>query len=376
MPIVERFHNPGSYTIRLAPDKAPTSSILSSIREMGHIVILAQRVLHPAEFADADLLAAARYAGPVLETEWADRTLSIRGAGMPWHLADADGIGPIIANLTVYSAATLTTVLGQTGSGGILPPAITAGNIVTTDVGTYTGEFGSAELCRTALDTVTTALGIHWRVNPNGKLDACAVTRDDVYRVTPTAVRIRRGQGTDPTYQVSSPEDMLTRRDGWGWASRSILVETAASGAETVVALANVAANPYYDIHGNALIRNVRVERPTSEDVSYAGYLTNRLTEYVAFDELEIGEETHLYHGEARVGDFIYVYDPPSGFVDTANEIHVRGQTIWPKKVRKVEDSWDIVPGMGVYYRPGGAAVTSADWIDLTRYVEWDAHEV
>jgi hypothetical protein len=374
--ITERFQDPGSFTIPLDPNSTPLDLIVERISEFGHVVITPQRFHPPAIISDADLLSAARYSGVVLELERSNRQITIRGQGLVWHLGDSEGAGGIFENLRTFTTATPTTVLtsgSHTAGTGLLPNSIIAGTIVNTDVPAYSATH-QFETPLDAIRTYSQTVQGHWRINPNGTFDFCDVDRNDVYVVTsPTVVAIRYGWGSDPIYTGVNVRSAMTRRDATQWASKALMIEQAADGTQTLESSATI-SHSYTDLHGNALVRSFRYYRPATADANLGAFLTQALAERALIDEMEIDtDQWEIAGGSMRVGDFIWVYDPPSGFVDTANEVQYRGQTIWPAKARVFEGSWPLVDGMGVYYRPNGVA-SSADWIDLTQYVAWESN--
>lgn len=366
--ITERYMQPGQYTVPLT-DEAP-QQLLEQAVEFGHVVVMPQWVQHPARFSDADLLTAARYAGPVLETVWDGGGPAIRGQGMVWHLGDEEGKGPILETVKSFTAASISTVFDQ--STGILPAAVKKGTITGTGAGTYTGDFG-LETPLSAARTVCKTLDVHFRCRPDGYLDASLTTREEVYRYTPVVVAVRRGWGEDPMFKGLPVRRASTTRDAIGYATRSLVVDVADDGSEVTTQAAS-ATHTYKDMHGNPLERTMRTVRPAAVLVDAATWLTGELAERSINDTQEVDtDKWELVGGSLTVGDMFWVYDPPSGLVDPANQIRFRGDLITPKRVRCLEADWPLVAGMGVYYRPSGAAITSANWTDLTRWVAWEA---
>lgn len=375
MPVNERFEDPGSFNVRLDPELAPLDTILNQLKVMGHIVVTSQWHPHPAQYTEANLLAAARYSGVVLETEWGTDNISVRGAGNVWHLGDSYGNGPILSKtVDATGGVTIDNLFAALGTtNGILPPGITAGTITTTGAGSYTGTFYPSATALECVRTITAALNLHWRINPNWSIDVCLASRDEVFTVsTPKVVAVRRGFGSDPTYTGIEPTGLRTRENAWRWVSRSVIEAVSYSGVRSIAGFKDLSSNPYFDPQGNPLVRNVIQSGPNNSETSFSTFHDRTLADWTAFDEQEINTLQYELSGAFQVGDFINVYDPPSGFMDTTNPIWFRGQLIWPQKIRVLEDEWPLVEGMGVYYRPGGAAITTANWIDLTRYVRWD----
>lgn len=67
-------------------------------------------------------------------------------------------------------------------------------------------------------------------------------------------------------------------------------------------------------------------------------------------------------------GDWVYVYDPESGLIDTSNAVYVRGSQLSPLKVRCMGYTWPIREGMGVYVI---CADGVGEVVDISRYVKW-----
>ena len=379
MSVREVYDNPGSFEVRLVNDTPP--EILNAITELDHLVIHAQGQsdAHLQRYTDATLLSEARYAGPILNIDFEDEPFIIRGAGMIWHLGDASGHGPITAQERTFSAATLSTVLDDYVDGGIIPFALTQGTITNPSGKTYTGTFYPADLALDAFRTVMKQLGCHYRVNPDGTVDAGPDSSNEVYLVDESdggklAVVIRNGWGSDPLRQSVELQRLRVSRDATNYVTRVVTVEEQYDGSNTIGPLLNRDTIPYYDIRNNELVRNRRVSRPSSDQtVDITEFLTSELEQANLNESIDLDmSQWELADGQIAVGDFAYVYDPEAGIFDTTNEIQHRGMRIYPKRIRILEGDWPLTKGMGVYVRPGGSAVTAADWIDVSPYVEWE----
>ena len=378
MSIREIYDNPGQWTVELLPDTPPDT--LKAISELDHLVIHAQGIAdgHLNRFDDASLKAEARYAGPILEIEFEDQPFTIRGQGMQWHLGDSIGHGPIFAEERAFAADTLQTVVDDFSAGGIIPASLTQGTVTNPGSGTYTGTFYPADLSIDAFRTVMKALDCHYRINPDGTVDAGPTTSNEVYLVDESgggklAVAIRTGWGSDPLRVSIEAQRTRTARNAINWVSRVVVVDDAFDGSNTIATFKDRTTNPYFDILGNPLIRNRKVTRPASDTIDLDIYLDSELEQA----DLELGVDIDLNQweiadGKIEVGDFMWIYDPQAGITDETNEIQHRGMRIYPRRIRILEADWPLTKGMGVYVRPGGAAITSNDWIDLTPYVAWE----
>lgn len=367
MPVTERHEDPGQFTITLDAGKVPWHDI-RELGEMGHIVLTPQHHLHPDMFAESDFLTAARYTGVVLQIEWEEDTIVLRGQGNVWHLGDAFQNGPILAADVTFAADTPATVLALATGGGLLPPALTVGTITGTGVSAYTGTFYASQTILECIRTYMAAVNMTFRINPNWSFDACLATRDEVFKTTESAITVvatPKGFGGDPTYTGIEPETARTKVDASRWVSRSVVEQTDAAGARSILSSSNRSPIPYQDPQGNELVRNVIQAGPSSDDVGFTDFHARTLAEWNTISEQELTTQHYEFSGPFEVGDFIYVYDPVAGFYDeTVGPIPFRGQFIHPKIIQVVEDDWGVYEGMGVYFKPSGVDYRQAVMTD------------
>ncbi len=373
--ITERFSDVmtdiGSFDIPLDPDTVNFYDALELVAEFGHIFVLPQHFKHPNEVALADLLVSARYGGVVLEPERSMEEHHIRGAGMAWHLGDTAGVGPAYPAAFNFAAAAPSVVLDDV-TGLLAVSGIDEGTITDTSATAYTVTAAHKfEMPATAIRTYLQAANLHARINPNGTLDVCQKTLGNVFKVTPTVVAVRYGWGSDPSYVGVHANRMLTRKDASEMAFTAWLVNRTAG----TLTDSEILTFPYRDIHGSTLNRTVVFDSlPAGIDAAgTTQFLLNEIADRGFVVEAEIDtEQWELSAGTFNVGDYIYIYSPQDGFVDFANEVHFRGSVIWPIKARVIEGTWPLTKGMGVYYLPSIGGPTSADVIDLTKYVDWE----
>lgn len=380
MSVREVFDNPGSWQLDLLSDTPP--QVIKSITEMDHLVIHAQgnEVTGPAGYTDATLLSEARYAGPILEIDLENASPVLRGAGMIWHLGDSLGNGPFMATSggVTFTDANLSDVIDDYANGGIIPASLTQGTVTDTASTQSLGTIPEGEIALTSFRVAMKAFGAHYRVNPDGTVDAGPTSSNEVYLVNEDdggrlAVAIRSLSGSDPERTGLETERARSRRDATNWVSRVAIVDVAYDGSTEIVDFSDRATNPYYDIRNNALVRNRVVGRPASDTISISQFYTSELEQNDLEESIDIDiSQWEIADGKIEVGDFMYVYDPEAGITDSDNEIFFRGRWIYPKRIRILEADWPFTKGMGVYVRPGGSSVTAADWIDLTPYVRWE----
>lgn len=369
MPLHERIEDPGRFTIPLRLDHTP-EAVLAKIVKRGHIVVMPGRLLSPNVYADADILANARYTGIVLEKERLtnQNTYNIRGAGLVRWLADA----VLFFNTAFTTATTVDEILALIADGGILPPAIPPGTITTTDVGTWPGgNFEEADTSLKALRTVALAWNLAWKVNPDGKLDAGLATRDEVFKTTLAAIThvlTPEGWGDDPLLKGVEAVRFVSRLNAENYATRVVLVGEQFDGERQIIDFKDRATISEKDLHGNEAVVNVEVQQPpTDGDISLTQYFDSMLAEFD--EEVEIEFEAlqwELSNGIIRVGDHLGVYAPPS-VVDEANKRWHRGRYMALRLIQLTEYVTKLHRGMDVLFRDKDATYTV-----LTPYVDWE----
>ena len=354
--------SPGSYNVKMSLE---AKELWSAITEFGHIVITPQWVDHRL-FTTADMLAQARFAGPVTKKYFRSDGLEIEGQGMVRWLGDSESIGDIIETKVTFTSSTLEAAIDA-----LLPPAITKGTI-TEPAGTfYTGEH-QWESPLEAIRTVVASMESEYRINPDGTLDAGP--SPDVYNINAPTIIIQRGNltGSDILYTGVEVDSLTSILDATQYVTRAIVTTTDSDNVTTLVGGQDRSpATTYYDMHGN-LVRLTLVLQASGSPVEVSTYLNTQMNEHTLVSNMEISTEfTEIQNGDLRIGDAFWCFDPPA-FEDTANEVHFRGQVINPIKLRLIAATTPIVSTMGVYYRPATAAPVALDWTDLTPFVQFE----
>ncbi|MFD5711319.1 fibronectin type III domain-containing protein [Streptomyces pharetrae] len=366
MSVKEILQAPGSWELGLS--SATPRDVLDAIHFFGHVAIVPGR-LDPAQYGD-QLLTAARYVGVVREKDVSgqDQTNSYRisGASMAIWLGDEDGKG------AVYEApVSLTAQTFANSIRALLPSsgAVTEGTLHTA-AGTYTGTH-RYEDPRAAITYVCGVFTtdrdnpVEWRVNGNGTLDAGKVS--DLYVTSPTCVVASLASGYD--MDLTAPSGSFqTQRDVEDFTTRVVLLAEG-EGESIATGSADIVSNPYLDIHGNPVTMTRLVsesDTSTGNADARAQLQLNRFTS--PRDALTLSADDYDIKGSFEVGDYVWVYDPDSGLVNTANEIVFRGQRINPVAIRVSETQWPITEGHTVAFRG-----QDGTWYDLTDYVEFES---
>ncbi|MFJ4626169.1 hypothetical protein [Streptomyces sp. NPDC088847] len=370
MSVTEVLNNLGEFEFELGT--TVPRDVLDSIQYFGHIALIPGRV-DPKQYGDS-LLSAARYVGVVRRKTLGDdgRTnavqdnIRIGGVGMAFWLGDEDGKGDVYETAQTFTAQGFSSVLTA-----LLPDAVTPGTFGTV-AGTYTGSH-QYETPRSAIQYVcdtmsTTSVPVTWRVNGNATLDAGPHT--DLFVTDPKCIIIRKGStpGNDMFMRslqgsvdyTEDMEDFNTRVVMLGEGSG----DTFATGTADIDGL----LNPYKDVHGNPL----KLTRLVSESDTLEDNADTRaalaLNQYSSSNkDFQFSTYDYDVHGTFDVGDYVYVYDPDLGLVNTANEVQFRGVLLNPVKVQVTESTWSITEDFTVAYRD-----VNGVWSDLTDNIHFE----
>jgi len=362
MPVTEVKQALGSFAVALRP--TTPREVLDALTYLGHIAIVEGR-LNPAEYGD-ELLAAARYVGVYRNrqndvdnrTHNVDGIYRLQGVGMPFWLGDENGKGAVIEAAISSSGQPFASMIRS-----LLPDSVAEGTLHSVP-GIYVGSHQWVTP-RQAIQYVCEVFGAEWRVNGDGSLDAGTIAQLYPPRAE-AAMLVKHGYGRDLTFtaykgKIDSAEDVEE-------FSTRVVVLAEGQGESIAKGTANISFNPYRDLFGNP----VQLTRVVSESSTTAGNAAARAQiELAAVSttrrSLRLAASDYDVAGTVAVGEYVWVYDPDTGLVNTDNEVEFRNQRINPARFRCVEMTWPITSDMTVAYRgPTGA------WIDLTDYVRFE----
>lgn len=370
MAVSEILQSLGSFEFNLSG--TIPREILDSLDYFGHVAILPGRV--DTVQAGNNSLTAARYVGVVRKKKISSGDgseigddITIGGVGIAFWLGDDDtdrGKGAIIETAQTFTNETFANTVRA-----LLPDAVTEGTLYSV-AGTFSSTFQFVTP-RTAVqyvcDTMSTnSVPVSWRVNGDTSLDAGP--ESSLYVTNPTCVVVRKGFGEDVSLRALEGS-MDVDQDVEDFSTRVVLLAEG-DGASTATGSADISGvlNPYKDLHGNSLVMTRLVsesETSTANADTRAQLQLNRFTG--TRDALTLSADDYDVHGTFNVGDYIWVYDPDAGLVDTNNEIIFRGERLNPMKLQVHETSWSLTNGYSVGYRD-----RNGTWFDLTDYVQFE----
>lgn len=363
MPITERLMKLGTWSIRLTD---PT--LKDEIDYFQHVVVVPGEIRHPGRLTDASILALARYSGIIRSKRVVGSSdqeeLEIGGQGPEGWLGDEDKKGFVFETARAYSADSFANVLDRSGSApyGLLrddggaQTAIHSG-VINSIAGTYGGSHHYQDQ-RTAIRYVCEVFGGEYRVNPDFTLDAGV--ESDLFVTTPTAIIARKlTDGRDPTIEGIPLAGFEATLDANDYTTRTILL--AEGTGETIqTGAADIGAVDYSDPYGNDVVRARIINESETELANATTRAQLHLNRFSGLRKaLTISTRDFDIEGSFNVGDTIYVWDPTDdALVDTANEVHYRGQVINPIAIRALGSTWSISEGMSVYIRHSASSYT------------------
>lgn len=210
---------------------------------------------------------------------------------------------------------------------------------------------------------------VSYRVNNRGALDAGP--ESDLFVTTPEALLVRQGSmhGED-LLMKAVPGTIGLDQDMEDFATRVVILGSS-DGIQFNVGESDIGSvapgsNIYKDLHGNPLklTRMVSESQTTETNADTRAELALRdvLTPH---REVSLSTQDYDTFGTFDIGDQIYVYDPDSNLIDTANEVTVRGLRINPIKLQVTEMEWPVTDAYSIAYRS-----SDGTWYDLTDYLE------
>ncbi|MCA1840223.1 MAG: hypothetical protein LC723_07830, partial [Actinobacteria bacterium] len=196
---------------------------------------------------------------------------------------------------------------------------------------------------------------VSFRVNNRGALDAGP--ESNLYVTNPQCILVRQGSTYGEDLQIKAVPGSLGLDQDMEDFSTRVVILAGSDGLQFSVGSSDVGSispgtNIYKDIHGNPLkLTKMLSESETSDD--NADTRAELALRDIIKPHREINLDTNDYDifGSFDIGDYVYVYDPDSNLVDTANEAIVRGMRLNPIKLQVTELEWNVTNEYSVAYR-------------------------
>lgn len=363
MPVEEHVMRLGAFDLNL--DAPPYGDVRYELGAFKTIVITPTQLIDEGR-SRASLLSQARYRG-VIEGWSRDRT-NIFGAGMLSYLGDGGSIG---AGAT-YSptARTFEQWFDQFVTDAHMN-GLTKGTTYSMPATTWPDSGTATELpysIRAKLEVLASALGVEYRVNPDGTVDMGA-TGSALFDTTPVVYLTKWMQGRDVSTIGFPVTDWSVQKDYQSYINYVGIQGDAVTGAAS-----NLGTEPAKDSAGTNAIRRKTFE--TNSDLATTADANRYAQGILDANEnvrtaLTCAVDVFDFGAYARPGDYVYAYDPQDVLVDSANQTLFQGEILHPKKLRLFGMSWPIKQGFGVYLLSDDSSDTP-QIIDLTDYVAWE----
>lgn len=361
--ITERLRGIGSWSLRLIPETP--QSVLRQLNltsaAFGHVIVTPTHI-DPLAVTP---LSVARYTGVYLSGPWNGE---LAGGGLALWLEDADGKGELVESFSP-GAQTFTqwVNLCVPDPGTVLDIGLDAGSIeaIAGSITHTMTRIGRRE----TLDLICDHFGAEWRTTPQGLVDAG--TPSYLFATIPTVAAIAGNGGRDSNIVGLPNPEFDYQVDAEDYTTQVVLFGNSGN------ATANISpATSYRGLYGGLVFRERFIESSavlTGNEAAAAQAQLNRFTSLQR--NLTVSSDVYDIGRDLEPGDNLYVYDPDSGLIDTANQLQYRGELIRPVIVRVHGYTWPVRQGMGVYYRRQTGASTSTN-LDLTEWVEYESGPV
>ncbi len=354
----------GSFTLNLKQGSTP-HDILDAITPFSAVVVTPTHQGPVGNLAASTLLGLASWAGIVQARS--NERCTLEGQGPAVLLGDSDGKAGFVSSAgrfdvskTVADFVAERVIAGGRGNG------ITT-NSVTSSGTTYKVLINPGDTPRKLLDYICDRAGMEWRVNPDFTLDVNTKATLFPTVTTPTTVVRRGAAGRD--LNITGLPGRLSVESSWEDYTTTVKVNdnSTTNGSATLSP-----ATTYYNPAGAAVewqryITSDKVTTTAGADAIAAAQLGR-------FDDArhDIRLDTDLYDlsRDVKPGDTLWVFDPPNGLYNLANQVTFRGETIYPTTIRAKATTQPFRQGLGVYLRASDSAGTL---YDLTPYVSWES---
>lgn len=254
--------------------------------------------------------------------------------------------------------------------GDLAANGITAGTVTNTGATSVTRNFAALIAShREMLDAVAASGSWEYVVRPDFTIDAAIpATLFDSY-TSPELVVTRSEGGPSGQYRGVAGGILDQKLDDSQLATRvSVLAADDDADGNPDVGSATQSLNlKTWD--GSTPVLVVVTSSPGVPAVDAATIATTILNLHGGRRQVTVSSRTFALHQFARPGDYVWLYDPPTGLVDTSNQIDYRGETISPAKVRLLSWTWPIEAGLGVYLLLNGA---TPQLVDVSNWVEYE----
>jgi hypothetical protein len=364
MPITEGLMKVGNWDIELVDD-APTE-VRRAFRYGANIFVTPTHIIDP-DISVTNLAALAVFGG--LTFRKGNQLRKFGGPGMLGYIQTGKGRSLWSSSVSGTFTTLITALFDGTidanglGTGTSFSPTATGVTFLATNV----------DPAKSILDDMALQSGNEYRCLPTGLVDYGIAT--SLFRSTPTVVVSPDLKGRDSAYvavdvtEWDYDEDIDNYRNKASGTSASggygsTQLHSSPAGYVTFLHWGSTSTDAlYYNMGITTTDTNTSAEVDRIMTATADRYVTPNFT-------IRCTVKDFCVPRLIVCGDWVYVYSALDDLKDAANQIHVLGQIINPKKMRVTGYTYPIEQGMGVYayyYSASGTGIT-----DVTDFVKWE----
>lgn len=362
--ITEVLQGLGGWELRLREGTPRELIDVLKANYYGHIAVMPGRM--DVKALGDGLLSSARYVGVYRHFFRQPDEFEIKGDGMAWWLGDSDNRGDIITTNRTYSGSTFAAVVRN-----LLPTsgAVQEGTIYTiSSSATFSGNIAwqtpRKALTRVATYFTSTASDpVEWVVRNNGRLDAGPASSLYPSFSNPSAILVKKKSADRDMARVSFDANMSMDSDVEDYTT-DVYVIGQGEGDAAPVGHASGTPTPYRNLFGNPIViaQVLSDTEATAAEVDAAAGV--ELSDNAGIRQAtQLSTEEFDIRGTFGAGDWIYVFDPDAGFVNTNLEVMFQGVPVNPLRLRVTEVSYPVPVGWTVAFR-----ANDGTWYDLSDY--------
>lgn len=382
MPITETFMDSGPWQVNLLDDTPRW--VLDAIDVRSHLwasIVITPQHFTLGTFSDANLLGLARYAGVYLGMG-AGRT-SLHGEGLMWWLGD-DGDGGFLYGSTDYEAGPVKLETALTNHVFSASNGLTEGTTYAPEV-YYNFNVEGGDTRREIFDTIIlqSSANTVWAITPSGVINVNTDTTLFPTTTTPTVLFTQEG-GHDGTVDGIGADFVVAELNGDHvrekiWVDWQDGVNNGSATLSLPTGWKDFAgASP--EVRTLLDWRPKRPRPPTERWRKLAAWQIRSQTQANSLAARELNERSEVrsevvvevdvfdpWRYDMSPGNWVYLYDPDTKIIDTANEVYYRGEAIRPDKGLVQQWTTPIQEDYGVYLRYWDGAAMA--YYDLTNWV-------
>jgi len=369
MPVTDYLMKVGDWSLNLNPETP--MEIRDRVKLGSALLLTKSRILDYMDRTPASLAGLSVYAGVLTSRE--QERVKLAGKGLLWFVQTGKGHGFAAAGHGAIPAspATFTQIMQSFFSFGY-SNGLAYGTGYSATATTVTGLDPNSYLppLKPVLDTCAARTGNEYKVNPDGTVDWGISTA--LFQSTPTVLIAPGMRGRDINVTALEVARWNVREDIDDYRTGALGQDN--TGAYRTIRYASIF--DYYTVGEYLTPAGITtlISPPLTIQSANTGEVDAQLdaaaVRYAGIRQtITCSVNEYCIPQLITPGDWVYVYDPASDVIDSANVVQFQGQTLYPDKVRCYGTQWPIEAGpMGVYlvdgeYDSDGDITDITDWV-------------